>query len=378
MTNAQPYDIERLNGAKPIITQEMFRQTGVPNEGHNINGPSVIRVPDWLGSRLTGTVVADAKYFMYFGNHGGQYIRMAYAENIEGPWKLYQTGKTFEEGERGVLDLGADRQIDIGNNLRILDHIASPRAYLDHTNKEVRLYFHAPSQGHDGVKVRGNNQKTFSATSINGLEFKDGIEPVIVSFAYHDTFIVDGHPHAVASRGSLYRALDPQHPFTPPENWDFGRELWEAEGKHPSDNPFQNAINAQQKRGELSEEIRRCRHFFTRVIGDKAEFYYTRVGDAPERILMSVVDLDADSDGRADPFTEWKPSFPPHEILKPEVEWEGVEFPVKPSKPSAKSSGVRQLRDPYVLEDEDGSLYLFYTGQGEMAIGVARLIPTRQ
>ena len=34
---------------------------------------------------------------------------------------------------------------------------------------------------------------------------------------------------------------------------------------------------------------------------------------------------------------------------------------------------VRQLRDPYVFEDDDGSLYLFYVGGGEQAIGVARL-----
>ncbi|MFW5864307.1 MAG: hypothetical protein ACOCVT_02535, partial [bacterium] len=100
-----PYTLERLNQNKPIIDQSMFEAAGVRYEGRNINGPSVIRVPDWLWSRLAGTVAADAKYLMYFGNHGGQYIRLAYAENIEGPWALYQTGKDFEKGERGVLDL---------------------------------------------------------------------------------------------------------------------------------------------------------------------------------------------------------------------------------------------------------------------------------
>ncbi len=378
MTNAQPYKTKRLNGAKPIITQNMFRQAGVPHEGRNINGPSVIPVPDWLGARLAPTVVADAKYLMYFGNHGGQYIRLAYADNIEGPWKLYQTGKEFEKGERGVLDLGADRQIDIGNNLRIHEHIASPKAYLDHSEKVVRLFFHAPSQGLDGVKVQGNKQKTFTATSVNGLEFKNGIEPVIVSFAYHDSFIVNGHPHAVASRGSLYRALDPEHPFTPPENWNFGHELWEAEGQNPSDNPFQHAIKKAQQNGSLSENVKRGRHFHGRVVNNKIEFFYTRVGDRPERILMSTVELDADGDGQIDSFTEWSPSFPPVEILKPEVEWEGSAFPVKPSKPSAKSGAVCELRDPFVFEDTDGSLYLFYTGQGEAAIGAVKIIPVQK
>ena len=35
--------------------------------------------------------------------------------------------------------------------------------------------------------------------------------------------------------------------------------------------------------------------------------------------------------------------------------------------------GVRQLRDPYIFEDDDGQVYLFYSGAGEEAIGFARL-----
>ena len=35
--------------------------------------------------------------------------------------------------------------------------------------------------------------------------------------------------------------------------------------------------------------------------------------------------------------------------------------------------GVRQLRDPYIFEDDDGQAYLFYSGAGEEAIGFARL-----
>jgi len=35
---------------------------------------------------------------------------------------------------------------------------------------------------------------------------------------------------------------------------------------------------------------------------------------------------------------------------------------------------ARELRDPYVLQDRDGQLYLYYVGGGEQAIGVARML----
>lgn len=70
----------------------------------------------------------------------------------------------------------------------------------------------------------------------------------------------------------------------------------------------------------------------------------------------------------------WHPARPPQEILKPETEWEGADRPGKPSKGGAQTN-VRQLRDPFVFEDRDGSLYLFYSGKGEEGIGVAKLEP---
>ena len=55
--------------------------------GDNINGPSLIRVPDWIPSAL-------GKYYLYFAHHQGTYIRLAYADQLEGPWRLYSPGVT--------------------------------------------------------------------------------------------------------------------------------------------------------------------------------------------------------------------------------------------------------------------------------------------
>ncbi|MGC2198527.1 MAG: hypothetical protein WA633_00030, partial [Stellaceae bacterium] len=52
---------------RPIITPELH-----PAIGRNIQGPSAIRVPDWVEHPL-------GDYYLYFADHKGRYIRLAYA-----------------------------------------------------------------------------------------------------------------------------------------------------------------------------------------------------------------------------------------------------------------------------------------------------------
>ena len=47
----------------------------------NINGPSLLKVPDWIADPL-------GKYYLYFAHHKGEQIRMAYSDTITGPYKL--------------------------------------------------------------------------------------------------------------------------------------------------------------------------------------------------------------------------------------------------------------------------------------------------
>jgi hypothetical protein len=71
--------IARLPG-NPIIRPHMDARMGT-----NINGPSLIRVPHWIDDPL-GT------YYLYFADHKGHYIRLAYADRLEGPWRMYEPG----------------------------------------------------------------------------------------------------------------------------------------------------------------------------------------------------------------------------------------------------------------------------------------------
>ena len=50
--------------------------------GNNIQGPSAIRVPDWVDNKL-------GEYYLYFADHKGTYIRLAYADQVQGPWTIY-------------------------------------------------------------------------------------------------------------------------------------------------------------------------------------------------------------------------------------------------------------------------------------------------
>ena len=89
----------------PIIYPELDASIGT-----NINGPSLIRVPDWLPDRL-GT------YYLYFGHHQGKYIRLAYADRLEGPWTIYKPG---------TLQL---------KETRCHGHVASPDVHIDNANQ---------------------------------------------------------------------------------------------------------------------------------------------------------------------------------------------------------------------------------------------------
>src|SRR5262249_41917825 len=100
----------------PIIRPDMS-----PRLGENVNGPSLIRVPDWIRSPL-------GRYYLYFAHHRGNYIRLAYADDLHGPWLIY---------EPGVLPLASSG---------FAFKIASPDVHADTERRQLRLYFHGTDE----------------------------------------------------------------------------------------------------------------------------------------------------------------------------------------------------------------------------------------
>ena len=165
-----PIHVRRLPG-NPIVTPKSD-----PSVGTNINGPSLIRVPAWIPKPL-------GKYYLYFADHNGKYIRLAYADRLEGPWKIYVPG-TLQLAESYFSD-----------------HIASPDAIVDDAAHKIRLYYH-------GLTMAERMQHTRLALSGDGIHFKAVQEPVGRGSAYWRLFHYDGWWYALAMPGRLFRSRD--------------------------------------------------------------------------------------------------------------------------------------------------------------------------
>ena len=81
------------------------------------------------------------------------------------------------------------------------------------------------------------------------------------------------------------------------------------------------------------------------VLDGELHVFWTRVGDAPDSILHSTIDVTGD-------WGEWGASEPTV-VLRPEHLWEGADAPIEPSRRSVAPGHVNQLRDPCVFVDED-------------------------
>ena len=95
--------------------------------------------------------------------------------------------------------------------------------------------------------------------------------------------------------------------------------------------------------------------------------FWTRVGDRPERILVSVLNFAA-------PWEDWRLGDT-QEIHRAEKFWEGADMAPAASKYGGVMQRVNQLRDPAIFE-EGGRIYLLYAIAGEQGIAIGELRKT--
>ena len=193
--------------------------------GGNVNGPSLIQAPSWISRPL-------GRYYLYFAHHQGDHIRLAYSDNLEGPWRIYQPGTLRLE------------------HSYCYNHIASPDVHVDETNRQVRMYYH----GWVGEEV----QRTKVALSDDGIRFNARADNL--GEAYFRLFRWGEYFYALAMPGIFYRSKDGLTGF------EEGPTLFTSD----------------------------MRHSAVRVVGNEAEVYYTNAYDQPERILRSRIDLSRD------------------------------------------------------------------------------------
>ena len=284
--------------------------------GDNINGPSVIKVPEWIPDPL-------GKYYLYFAHHHGEYIRLAYSDHLEGPWRIYEPG-TAHVDEFPLLESG----------------LASPDVHVDHDEQKIYMFCH-------GHMKNSSYQRTMVSVSKDGIEFQPGQH--YLTRSYLRVFFWDGYFYGIDGSGGLIRSQ------TRDRVWEKRQEKLIKE------------IRIEDQFGRRDRV--RFRHGAVLVKDNQLWVFYTRKEDAPERIIYTQVDLEED-------WEDWTMS-PPVELLRPEEVYEGTHFE-RAASASGAATQVCQLRDPYVFEDA-GRYYLFYSIAGESGIAMAELIfKTRQ
>lgn len=319
-----PLIVQRI-GNGPIITPKLD-----PSIGRNIQGPSLVRVPKWVKNRL-------GNYYLYFADHKGSYIRLAYADDIRGPWKIHVPGslglkdsgfptkpvpvtqERMDQFAKRMKDLGVTFAHDLMLEMTT-PHVASPDVRIDEVNKRFVMTYH----GLEGAAV----QYSRAAISKNGIDFI-GL-PENIGPSYIRTFPHQGWIYGMAMPGVLLRSRDGV------TNWERGPTLFDIRQRHV---------------GLLKRD-------------NQLYIFWSQVGDAPETILLSTMDISGD-------WKTWTPSKG-QTVLKPEFAWEGANEPVVPSVRSTAYGLVNQLRDPAIFE-ENGRIYLLYAVGGESGIALAEV-----
>ncbi len=318
--------VERLLDA-PIIGPDLH-----PSIGVNIQGPSLIRVPEWVDDPL-------GAFYLYFADHKGHYIRLAYADDPLGPWRIHPPGSLQiadshfltqppAVSAEDLARLSAARAASgsrISHDVRTeatTPHIASPDVHVDDINRRIVMYFH----GLDGV----SRQASRVATSTDGIRFM--ARPEVLGRTYMRAFRHDGFTYIMSMPGQFYRSRNPLGGF------EEGPRLFN----------------------------RNMRHAALLPRGDTLLVFWTEVGQVPERILLSTIDISGD-------WTTWSQT-PGVEVLRPEHDWEGADAPLERSVRSTAYGHVNQLRDPAIFEDTvSGRTFLLYAVAGESGIAIAEV-----
>ena len=222
-----------IQNSERVMKVRRFRSNPIiyPNMddrmGDNINGPSLIRVPEWIPNAL-------GKYYIYFAHHQGTYIRMAYADQLEGPWRVYTPG-VFELGESCF------------NN-----HMASPDVHVLNDRQEIRMYYHG------GYMPAPPHQVTRLATSKDGLNFT--ANPDILGSFYWRVFHWNEYWYTLEMPGTFRRSQ------TGITNFEKGPSLFSPD----------------------------MRHSAVQIHDDTLNVFYSNAHDCPERILWVSIYLDSD------------------------------------------------------------------------------------
>lgn len=301
-----------------------------PQLGGNINGPSLICVPGWVNNPL-------GRYYLYFAHHEGASIRLMVADDLDGPWQIYQPGALTLEHSLFCQypPAAADTHPDILASIAAgidgdYPHIASPDVHIDHDRRKILMYYHGRNA--DGT------QQTRLAESDDGIEFVP-LQPLLGD-AYFRVFRYNGAHYAIAWGSVLYRSTDGGRSF--------------ERGPRVTDEAY--------------------RHGAILQTDQSAEVYviWSRAGDSPESLLISRLSMAPDDTEKTADWTRWRLTETTL-LHRPERSWEGAGLLCRPSCYGGIMEPVNEIRDPAIYCEND-QIYLLYSVRGEQGIALLTLV----
>ena len=201
--------------ARRLLSNPLITVSSSPSLGDNVNGPSVIRVPEWVERPL-------GRYYMYFAHHKGHVIRLAYANDIGGPWTIHEPG-TIHVRDTAFFRPQPDSS---GSAEGFYTHVASPEIHIDNERRRIVMWVHGwwtsgeiwpeGAAARPWANQRGYGQSTQAAESRDGLRFE--MHPEITRASYLRVFPFENRFYAMARLGMLLRADSARGQFAPGPN----------------------------------------------------------------------------------------------------------------------------------------------------------------
>ena len=276
----------------------------------NICNPCLIEVPDWCDHKI-------GKYYLYYADHKGKYIKLAYSDNLYGNWKVKN---------EGVLNI--DKFSDA------INHIASPEIFIDNLNKEIILYTHSHSKSNQG-------QWTYASKSSDALNF-EVVNNIPLAPFYFRIFKYNNYFYGITKGGGLWKSKNLFNKFEQRQNLFYRNRSLETLHN------YDGAI----------------RHLCIIIENNTLIIFYSKIGDKPEKIYFSQLDLKIQDKNWFFDFEE--------ELLRPKFNFEGADIKLKKSEPGDATEPENALRDPHVAKILNNYV-LTYCVKGEFGIAIAEL-----
>jgi len=294
----------------------IISKLNLPKEvSDSINGPSCLRTPNFIKNPL-------GKYLLYFAHHTGEFIRIAYSEDIFTGWRFLNC-----------------RINGISEEKNFHDHVASPDIYVDNNGKSIYMFFHSRIKG-------SREQKTFLSKSNDGINFVLVEGQMNLPF-YFRHVIAENKTLAVTKGGNLY--INTISPIS---------DTWRA---------LNNVNTGESNKEVMHNKFGSIRHASLIYYMKTFITFYTKIGDSPERIYAAKIVENQNG--------LWLTSNE-FEITRPELNFEGANFDVEASLPGPSLHEENALRDPYIMQDGE-NYFLFYACAGEKGIAVGKIFMTQ-